>query len=263
MSLYVNLARQIAANWRFIYETTRRDLSAKNKGAVLGAAWLAIVPLIQSATYILFVSIILNRGGVGTSSFSYAVYMLCGLLPWTTMTRVFVESPTLLLERSSLLKQIVYPIETLPFTTIVSALLAMGLTFIVLIVFSLIDGQLSWTVLFLPVILILLLLFSIGAAWCLMVVGAVLKDLREITNVAMALLMFISPVMLTEQMVGPRIWSYLMLNPFGHVVIAFRDVMFGTFNVWSWVILLLLTAASILLGGWLVTKAKVMINEYI
>jgi lipopolysaccharide transport system permease protein len=262
MSIYLDLGRQLLKNRRFVYEITRREIAVKNKGMVLGTAWLAIVPLIQSATYVLFVSVILSRN-VGHTQFGYAVYVLSGLVPWVTMTRVLVESPTLLIERASLIKQVNYPLETIPFSVIMGALLAMGLTFIVLIGIAAFAGSLSWTVVLLPIVLLLLIACLFGAAWFLMVIGAVLKDIRDVVGLVMGLLIFLSPVMITEQLVGPKIWTLLLYNPFAHVVITFRDVMFGTFHPLSWAVLAGLAAFFILVGGWLLSRAKVMINEYI
>jgi lipopolysaccharide transport system permease protein len=260
--IYFSLARQILRNRRFIYEIIRRELTLKNKGTVLGIAWLALVPFIQAVTYIAFISILLDRG-TGGGQISYAVYVMSGLITWTTISRVLSESPSLLIERSALIKQVIYPIETLPFTTISTALLAMGLTFLVLLAAVLFQGAVAWTFLLLPLLIALLVLFLLGSAWFLMVVGAVLKDMRDIVSVSMALLLFLSPVMLTEQLVGEKIWFYLMFNPFSHAVIAFRDVMLGTFHVWSWIVLAGLATAAILIGGWAVVRAKIMINEYI
>ena len=64
-------------------------------------------------------------------------------------------------------------------------------------------------------------------------------------------------------MVSPRIWNLILLNPISHVIITFRDVFDGTFHPLSWVIFATGMLISLGLGAFVITRARVAINEYI
>ena len=115
----------------------------------------------------------------------------------------------------------------------------------------------------LPNPLLFLLLFILGINWIFSIAGVILKDLKEIVTVIMALLVYFSPVIVNDSMVGETIWNWILLNPLSHIIISFRDVFWGTFHFWSWVIFLGMSVVIFICGDLLITKAKGLINEYI
>jgi lipopolysaccharide transport system permease protein len=159
--------------------------------------------------------------------------------------------------------EVVYPIETLPVTTFLASAIGPGIVLLVYLVLATIGGKLSWTVLLLPVPLTLLLLLILGLSWIFMVVGVILKDLREIISVLLGLTIYLSPVLLSPTMVSPRIWDLILLNPMSHVIIAFRDVFDRTFHPISWAVFTLGVMAALGIGSVVITRARVTINEYI
>jgi lipopolysaccharide transport system permease protein len=162
-----------------------------------------------------------------------------------------------------ILKQVVYPIETLPVSTFLSAAIAPAIVLLVYLVLATIGSKLSWSMVLLPVPLALLLLLILGLSWTFMVIGVILKDLREIISVLLGLTIYLSPVLISETMVSPRIWSLILLNPISHVIIAFRDVFEGTFHSVSWVVFAIGAVVAVVVGSAVITRARVTINEYI
>ena len=74
---------------------------------------------------------------------------------------------------------------------------------------------------------------------------------------------YISPVIANENMVGGIIWKLILLNPLAHVVICFRDVYNATFHATSWLIFTGMSVSAFFIGLIVITRAKVLINEYI
>tara|TARA_A100000171_G_C2126093_1_gene143600 strand:- start:224 stop:1030 length:807 start_codon:yes stop_codon:yes gene_type:complete len=264
MSLFSSLLVNLYANRVLAFEMAKRDLYSLNKGAFLGAFWLVIRPLIQVAVYVTLVSIIFNVStGEDSGPFDYAMYVLAGMPPWQVLTKAFEEAPSLIRGRLELVKQVIYPIETLPLTAM--AIGSVGALINILVLFLLMgfSGELRWAVLLLPIPIVITMGFAVGVSWIAMVAGIIIKDLREIVSVVLGLLVYLSPVVVKEEMVSERVWGFIEYNPLTHFVLIFRDPLEGTFHGLSYVIAVLLAISSLLIGGFVITKTKLKINEHI
>jgi lipopolysaccharide transport system permease protein len=259
-----DLLGSIVRNRELTVEMAKRDLKGAGKGAILGHAWLVINPLLQTAGYVVIVSYVFRaRIGEASGPLDYALYVLAGMVPWHAMSRSLQEAASLIRDRMELVKQVIYPIETLPLTSMlvssVGSLVVLGL----LIALAALSGALHPAILLLPLPLALLVLFLLGASWILSIAGVLLKDLREVVAIVLGLLVYFSPVVLHEAIVGERLWRIVMLNPLAHVVVCFRDVFQGELHLQSWAIFAAMTALTLAAGAWVMRRAKVLINEYL
>jgi lipopolysaccharide transport system permease protein len=258
------VARSLFRNLEFALAMAERDLKGKNRGALLGVAWAVLRPFIQTACYVAIVSFIFSaRISPESGPYDYALYVLSGLIGWQILQRALEDSTSIVRERMDLLKQVIYPIETLPVTAMASSLIGPAVAIVVYLIVAAIAGSLTWMILLLPVAIALLLILVIGCAWILMLVGTIVRDIRDVVGLVMSLGVYFSPVLLSPQMVGERLWWYVLLNPLAHPVIVIRDVLQGSFHPYSWIILAVSAFAVAALGAWLVDKTKLLINEYI
>ncbi len=255
--------RSVWTNRLLAWETGKRDLLVLNKGTVLGFAWLFLRPLIQVAAYVVVVSVIfgVHFGSEGSGRFSYALYVLAGMIPWQLMTSVLQDAPSLIRNRIELFRQIVYPLEILPVTTLIAAAVGPLVCLLVYLVLATVSGVLQWSIILIPIPTLMLATFIIGSAWLLMVAGTLLVDLREIISVTMGLLVYMSPVVLFQGGVPAPVWRVLELNPLFHVVVCFRDVFTSEFHFWSWVIFSFMTLGAVVCGAFVVSSAKRLFAE--
>jgi lipopolysaccharide transport system permease protein len=79
----------------------------------------------------------------------------------------------------------------------------------------------------------------------------------------LGLLIYASPVVLNENMVGPEAWNIVLLNPLSHIVLCFRDVFRAEYHPLSWGIFTAMTGICLVIGSFILTRAKLIINEYI
>jgi lipopolysaccharide transport system permease protein len=256
--------RSMVKNREFIRETVLHEFRTRHRGSALGGVWLVLRPLVETAAYVAVISLLLRAALPSTGgTFDYAVYVLSGMIPWQILTKTLAEAPSLIRERMEIVKQVIYPIEILPLNGLLFSLLGALVTMGVYLVLGIVSGKLSWTVVLVPIPFLLLAGFTIGLSWVMMIVGIVLKDLREITGIFLGLLAYLSPVVATPALVGPTAWRLLMLNPLAHIVICFRDVFQAEFHPLSWGLFVVITFAALLLGAWILMRARIRINEYI
>ena len=259
-----NAARSLTANWAFARAMAARELKTRNKGALLGWAWLILRPLILVAAYVTIMTYVLKvRLGVDAGPFDYTLHVLSGLAAWQAVQRSMEEAPSLVRGHMEVLKQTPYPIETLPVTAILTSGVGPAVSLLVYILLALGTGVLPWSVILLPLPVTLLIILVLGLSWVFMIAGVLLKDLREVMSVVLSLLVYASPVLLTERMVGTHVWRLILLNPLAHVVICFRDVLQGTWHPLSWLVFAGCSLGAFVIGAWVVGRTKIAINEYL
>ena len=260
----LTLITSLIEKWPFARAMAARELKGANKGAILGIAWLVARPLIQVTVYTIMITYVFGaRLGPNAGPYDYVLFLLSGLFGWQMLQRGLEDSTSLIRDRMEILKQVIYPIETLPVTTFLISSIGPLVILAVYLLMAAVAGKLSWTIVMLPLPISLLLLLLLGLSWIFMVIGVLFKDLREIIAVVLGLAIYISPVLLSPTMVPARVWKLMMLNPMSHVVIAFRDVFDGDFHPLSWAIFVTGAVVAFILGTLVITRAKVTINEYI
>lgn len=260
MNLFVSLIEK----WPFARAMAAREMKGSTKGSVFGLGWIVTRPFIQVAVYVVIVTYVFGaRLGPTAGPFDYALFVLSGLFGWQILQRGLEDSTALIRDRMEILKQVVYPIETLPVTTFLASAIGPAIVLLVYLVLAAISGKLTWSILLLPVPVAMLLLLVLGLSWIFMVAGVILKDLREIISVLLGLTIYLSPVLMSQKMVAPRVWELILFNPLSHVIISFRDVFDGTFHPVSWGIFAFGVVASLWIGSVVITRARMTINEYI
>jgi len=107
-----------------IQSLVARELKARYRGSVLGFFWSFINPLLLLLVYsIVFAYIMPARftGGEEPKPFAdaypYAVFLFCGLLPWTWFASSLNESAGVLISGGNLIKKVLFPAEVLPIVT--------------------------------------------------------------------------------------------------------------------------------------------------
>lgn len=256
--------RSLTGSWRFAMAITEYELRSRHQGSVLGPLWLVLRPFVHVVVYItltafLFQSAVAEGGG----AFGYVLTVLPTLMIWQILSRCLEESSSIIRDRMEILKQVAYPIETLPMSCIASAMIGPLVGLALWMVIALFTGNLSWSILLLPLPFALLAAFLFGACWLCMLAGAVFKDLREILGLLMGVGVYATPALLTERMVSPTLWQVILLNPLSHAIIPFRDVFVGEFHPASWLIFAAMSLSAVVLGATAIHKAKTVINEYL
>lgn len=208
-----------------IGQLVRRDVLGRYKGSVLGVAWSLLIPLMMLAIFtFVFGSIFQAKWTAPASTpFSvasptgtpeFALILFIGLIVFTIFSEVISRAPNLVLENTSYVKQIVFPLEILVPVAIGSAAVHAVISFAVLASFMLLfTGTIPVTVLWLPVVVGPLLVLTLGLGWFLTSVGVYLRDLGQLTGPLMSGLMFLSPIFYPSSAQPEWLRAWLRLNP--------------------------------------------------
>jgi ABC-type polysaccharide/polyol phosphate export permease len=224
-----------------------RDLKARYRGSVLGFFWSFVNPLLLLLVYTFVFTVVLP--GVRPPELDpFALFMFCGILPWTWFSSSLLESSNVLITGSNLIRKVLFPAEVLPIVTVFAGLahFCLGLpilaAFLIYYRVPVVLTDLMWF----PVIVLIQLVLTLGLALLLSALTVHFRDIRDLLTNLLTLWFFATPIIYPMSMVSESMQRYLNLNPFTPIVVSYQEVLFrqGTFTEWPR--LLAVGAASLL-----------------
>jgi lipopolysaccharide transport system permease protein len=217
---------QLPARADLIYSFAKRDLLGRYKGSALGIAWAVLTPVVMIAIFtFIFAGIFGARFGAGDSHWDYALYLFCGLLPWSMFQETVQQSSNTIVTNANLVKRVVFPLETLPAAQAFAALGNQLFATIALLIATIVIRQnLQLTALWLPVLLIPQLLLTLGAAWLIASLGVFLRDIAQGITLLLMAWMYLTPIIYPESIVPERFRWFIGINPFTSLVRSYRRV---------------------------------------
>jgi len=226
--------RQLLANLKQLFRyralissLVARELKARYRGSVLGFFWSFINPLLLLVIYTVVFTVVLP--GVHPPELEpYAVFMFCGILPWTWFSSSLLESSNVLVAGGNLIKKVLFPAEVLPIVTVLAGLVHFCLGLPILAAF-LIYYRVPVTptdLLWLPLIVAIQLVLTVGLALLLSALTVHFRDVRDLLANLLTLWFFATPIIYPITQAPERVRRLLNLNPFTHLVIAYQEVLF-------------------------------------
>jgi homopolymeric O-antigen transport system permease protein len=218
--------RELPRRAELIFSLAKRDLLTRYKGSVLGLVWALVTPVVMIAIFtFIFAGIFGARFGASNSHWDYALYLFCGLVPWTMFQETLQQAATTIVSHANLVKRVVFPLETLPVAQAFSALgnqlfATVGLLLAIIVI----QHQLPITTLWLPLVLIPQLLLTIGAAWLIASLGVFLRDIVQGVSLVLMAWMYLTPIIYPESIVPERFRRFINLNPFTPLVRSYRRI---------------------------------------
>ena len=209
-----------------IFSFARRDLLGRYKGSALGIAWAVLTPVVMIAIFtFIFAGIFGARFGASHSHWDYALYLFCGLLPWTMFQESVQQSSNTIVSNANLVKRVVFPLETLPAAQVFAALgNQLFATIALLIAILAVRQNLQFTAVWLPLLLIPQLLLALGAAWLIASLGVFLRDIAQGITLLLMAWMYLTPIIYPESIVPERFRWFIGINPFTSLVRSYRRV---------------------------------------
>lgn len=240
---------------------TRREIAARYRGSLLGAAWALLEPLLLFALYTAVFTVVfeLRWGPADTSRVAFALNLFAGLVVYNVFGETLASAPRLIADHRHYVKRVVFPLEVLPAARVAgnAAHGAFGFLLLLLAVLA-IEGGLPATLLLAPVVLLPLLLLCIAVAHAFSAAGVFAPDLANLARPAVMVGLFLSPIFYPFERL-PSAWQpWLRLNPLAQVIGDFRRVVLEGVAP-DWPGLLAVTAASAaaaLLGAWAFARSR-------
>jgi len=224
-------ARELTVN------LTLRELRSRYKRSALGWTWSLLNPLSTVIVFsIVFAFFLKVRPPVGNPSglHNFAMFLLCGLLPFSFLSNGMNASLDSLLANSNLIRKVYFPREVLVVSSILSLLVTLLVELGVLCVLLLLFGNmvLPW----IPVLLALVAIetvFVLGIGLMLSVLNVYFRDVKHFIGIALQALFYSAPIVYPISFVQDAanrtsfpVLRVYTLNPLVRFIDAYRAVLY-------------------------------------
>jgi lipopolysaccharide transport system permease protein len=210
------------------YEMAKKDILERSHGQVFGYLWIFFQPLLLIAVYsLIFVVIVRMRHPEAVSGPDYGFYVMSGLLVWLSTAEALGRASIVLRSNSSLIKQVIFPIEVLPVANVLMAFFTQTvfLTGLALVMAAM-GKALPWTLLLLPFAALAQVLGLIGISFIISAISVYLKDIREILQAYLTIAVYTLPLFFAPEQAPSAVRWIFEWNPFTPMINVFRDILY-------------------------------------
>ncbi|MDP6575968.1 MAG: ABC transporter permease [Candidatus Peribacteraceae bacterium] len=242
-----------------LYQTTKASFKIRNANTYLGICWYLLGPIL---TFVVLLLVFSHR--LGADIEHYPLYLLSGIVIWNFFSMGTSRSLTCVFGQAGLIKSLPVRRELLVLSTVLDVLISHLFEIAVLFAIAAYYGVLSFTVVFIPIVLLLNFIFTLGVSYALAALMFVFRDLGQIWSIVTKVWWFATPIFyaLYEGGKGEKV---SMFNPMFHVLDISRDVLiYGTVPGFkSLLILSAFSFATLFIGILIFRKLYPHFAEYV
>ncbi len=203
-----------------------RELKVRYKRSVFGLLWTMLNPLLLMVVYAVVFTTIMPA-----ALHNFAIFLLAGLLPWLFFSTSILQGLNAILGNQELIRKVRLPQAVFPLSVVGSNLVNFTLSLVPLfVIMAAVHQAFTPALLFLPVGMIIFALFTAGVTLLLATFTVFFRDVRHLAEVALQMLMYLSPVLYDLRMLGQHHewWFHLFrlflrLNPLSYLLPLIRD----------------------------------------
>lgn len=235
-----------------LWELTRTEFKLRDQGTVLGFLWTLLHPALMFVVmYALFIK------WLGQFVDQYAAYLIIGLVQWQFFEKATSQGLVSLRNKAQLIRNFDFARELIVLSAVGSVFLSYLLELVVLLAFLMLVGvrpTASW--IFLPALVAVHLIFTLGVALCLALLTTEFEDLGRIWTVLMTAGFYLTPVFYPLLLIAEDYQKVMALNPLLQVLGAFRGCLLSA-QPWS-----PFGLALVLLSGLALTAGALCVFRY-
>jgi lipopolysaccharide transport system permease protein len=208
-----------------ILQLAWRDISVRYKQTFLGASWAILQPFMTMVVF----SIIFGRlAQMPSDGVPYPIFTYTALLPWQLFAGALGASSNSLVSNTAMITKVYFPRIIIPLAPLMTGLIDFALAFLVLLAMMVFYGvPITWTVLTLPLFLLLALTSALAVGIWLAALNVKYRDVRYAVPFLTQFWMFLTPIAYSGSLI-PEEWRFVYsLNPMTGVVEGFRWAMLG------------------------------------
>lgn len=231
-----------------LYFLTWRDVKVRYKQTVLGAAWAIIQPFFTMVVFSLFFG---KLAKVPSDNIPYPLFSYAALVPWQFFANGLSQSSTSLVASANLIKKVYFPRLVVPISAVISGGVDFALAFVVLLGMMLFYGIVpTAAIVWLPLLLLLALVTSLGVGLWLTAMNVQFRDVRYAIPFLIQAWMFATPIAYPSSLLDEPWRTLYGINPMAGVVEGFRWALLGTKTAPGPIIIVsALVAVGLLISG--------------
>lgn len=217
-----DMARELIQSRELMWRLFLRDLSARYRQSVFGYVWAVMPAIVTVATFTY-----LKGSGtlpIGETNMPYPAYVLLGMSVWQLFATGLTRTTQSLVQASAIITKINFARETLVLAAFGESIFNFLIRIVLIgVVFAWFRVVPTWTIIFVPFMLIPLALMTVGFGFMLSIANGVFRDIGNSLTLLLTFAMFLTPVIYPPPTQWPKVLiNYL--NPVSPFIIATRDL---------------------------------------
>jgi ABC-type polysaccharide/polyol phosphate export permease len=199
-----------------------KDFRIRYRNMSLGVFWSLLNPLVMMGVlWFIFTRVFPNN-----TVPHFAVFALCGLIPYNFFSIGWVTGTTSLLDNAHLIKRVPVPRQIIPIAAVVGNCTQMAAQILLLLTLVLASGyKINWHWVWLLYIWGCLIIFTTGLALIFSALNVYIRDIRYVVESANLVLFWLVPIFYPFSFIAPVYREIYRLNPIAAVVLASRNVL--------------------------------------
>lgn len=208
------------------FSFAKRDFKERYVGTGLGQLWYILSPIITIFIYtVIFSDFMKMKLDIVDNSYSYSIYIVPGLLAWTSFSTILMRLNGSLLEKANLIKKINVPAFVYQISIIITEFGVLMLSYLLSLVFLLlVNHPVTLTFLYLVPILFLQTIFAFALGVIMSLFTPFFKDLKEAVPVVVQLWFWMTPIIYMKEMIANKYPAVLTYNPFYYFAQIYQDI---------------------------------------
>jgi len=228
--------------WRYrdlLMLFVKRDVVTVYKQTILGPLWYLIQPLFTALIFTLIFNKVAN---IETGTVPPFLFNLAGISIWNYFSTCLSSTSDTFTSNASIFGKVYFPRIIMPLSIIISNLMKFGIQLLIFIAFYVYyyfngaDIHVNISILFFPIIVILMGLLGLGMGMIISSMVTKYRDLKFLVGFGVQLLMYVSAVMYPLALMReklPKIAWVVEYNPLAYMIETARFMLLGT-GTFSW-----------------------------
>jgi len=276
----MSYVREIWQSRELLQNLTNREVRGKYRRTALGQLWSLANPIAAILIYTFIFSFIFRlpaQVGDPSGLNNYALWLVCGLLPWLFFNRVLTLGTESLVANAGLIQKVYFPRIVLPLSlanaTFFTWLLEMG---VLVVALSLLG---SFVLPWLPLValfMVVFALFSVGLSMIFSIINVYFRDLSYLLTIVLQFWFYLTPILYPVELVATQsdklggligtpitLLDIYSLNPVAGFIEIFRNLLYDNRvpDLSTVLIAGAWTVSAFGVGAWMYSRKEKMLAE--
>jgi len=222
-----------------LWDLVKQDFRSRYAGSVLGVFWNILQPAAQVFIFAVLLAKIIGAKlpadavaqlGNVNDPFAMSIYICSGLLAWITFNETVMRTSTAFLAHRDLIKKVAFPHPLLVLYQVISGIITLAIMLAIFLAVIVVTGHcVGWSIIWLPVIVVIQAVFMFGIGLFLASVTAYFRDMPQIIGIFLQLWFWLTPIVYPRDLIPrlmPKIGKiFVQINPLYHLTNLYQNIL--------------------------------------
>jgi len=201
------------------------ELRSTYAGSSLGLVWVFLGPVLLLSLYGLVYTVIFRVRPTNMTIAQYVLYVFAGLAPFLAFSSALTSGAGSLSIHRQVLLNTVFPAELIPVRATLVAMASLPFALAVILCLAGFLVGVSWYLLLVPLVVLAQFLFTCGLVWVLSLLTLLLRDIQHVLQYVTTMLLIVTPIGYTPDMVPGPIKFLMWANPLFYFVTCYQNLL--------------------------------------